>query len=225
MSADVQSQDVYCEPFYFDDKDMPVANPELMRRILIKSRRRAGVPDRYVRVGFGDIAATWNEQRERYGLVRAYTEKFRPRDYPGMIICGHVGTGKTMNACAMCNYLSDRGHEVLFVSLSEMLDRIRDTYSSGKSESKSQVLEDYISYDLLIIDEIGVHHGTTDERNILSRIIDGRYNKMRPTLLVGNLDRQEMIDYMGEHCIDRVLSGGGPLLVFDWDSMRGGIKR
>ena len=44
-------------------------------------------------------------------------------------------------------------------------------------------------------------------------------------MMVGNLNRDEMINYAGEHVMDRVLSGGGPFLVYDWDSLRGGLKR
>ncbi len=211
--------------FHFDDNDMPVATPELMEKILRKGRQRAGVPDRYLAARFEHLDSKSDKQTRAYGDVRKYALGFKPRSYPGMVICGTVGTGKTMIACAMVNYLTDKDHNVRFVDLAAMFDRVRDTYSYASYETKSQVIGDFISHDLLVIDEIGIHHGTTDERNILSSVINGRYNKERPTVLVGNLNRQEMIDYMGEHCMDRVLSGGGPLLVFDWESARGGLKR
>lgn len=219
-----QPLDLGQAPIKFED-DMPVASPELMRAVMIKGRRRSGVPERYLMTGFDDIQGQSPEQAHRYGIVKQYGRNFKARDYPGMIICGKVGTGKTMCACALTSFLSDSGHDVFFTNLSSVFDRVRSTYAPGGFETRANVIDDYTDYDLLVIDELGVHHGTLDEKNIISRIVDGRYNKMKPTVLVGNLNQDEMVDYAGEHVIDRVLAGRGPFLVFDWGSMRGGLKR
>ena len=82
------------------------------------------------------------------------------------------------------------------------------------------VVRDLVEPRLLVIDEVGVHHGSNDERTVIYRIINGRWDNERPTILAGNLNREEMSLYMGEHILDRVLAGKGPFMVFDWESRR-----
>jgi hypothetical protein len=48
----------------------------------------------------------------------------------------------------------------------------------------------------------------------------GRYEEMKPSLLVSNLTVDEIIDYLGDRVFDRMRENGGAVLAFNWTSHR-----
>lgn len=74
--------------------------------------------------------------------------------------------------------------------------------------------------DLLIIDEIGVQFGSDAEKLIMFEIINTRYERMKPTILISNQSKEELAAFIGERVIDRMNDGGGCTLAFTWDSYR-----
>lgn len=78
--------------------------------------------------------------------------------------------------------------------------------------------------DLLILDEIGAQLGTDWERLMLFKIINERYKQVLPTILISNLDRGQLSDYLGARIVDRMSEGGGTTLTLDWESYRSGAS-
>lgn len=60
----------------------------------------------------------------------------------------------------------------------------------------------------------------TLKKMILFEIINTRYEKMRPTILISNLTREELVTFIGERVLDRMSDGGGCTLAFTWESYR-----
>ena len=77
----------------------------------------------------------------------------------------------------------------------------------------------FIRPDLLILDEVGVQFGSETEKMILFEIINGRYEQLKPTIVISNL-ADALTDYLGERVVDRLREGGGRMLIFDWPSYR-----
>ncbi|MDN6682437.1 MAG: ATP-binding protein, partial [Enterobacterales bacterium] len=42
----------------------------------------------------------------------------------------------------------------------------------------------------------------------------------RPTILISNLTREELVTFIGERVLDRMSDGGGCTLAFTWESYR-----
>jgi DNA replication protein DnaC len=59
------------------------------------------------------------------------------------------------------------------------------------------------------------------ELTTLFAIINGRYEQMRPTVVISNLSGDQLPLAMGERCVDRLREGGGVVVPFDWESQRG----
>ena len=70
-------------------------------------------------------------------------------------------------------------------------------------------------------DEIGVQFGTKFEENALFDILNERYEKRRPSLLLSNLTSQEVRAFLGERVYDRIKEDNGVIVPFDWTSFRG----
>ena len=67
----------------------------------------------------------------------------------------------------------------------------------------------FIRPDLLILDEVGVQFGSETEKMILFEIINGRYEQLKPTIVINSNLRRALTDYLGERVVDRLREGGG----------------
>lgn len=143
---------------------------------------------------------------------------------PSVILCGRPGTGKTHLACAIGQALIHRyGARVLFLTALAAIRSIKATYHQSSDISDSDAIDRLISTDLLILDEIGVQVGSEHERMLIFEIINERYQQCRSTILISNLDRAELGEYLGERIMDRFRECGA-VLAFDWESYRGGKR-
>ena len=100
-----------------------------------------------------------------------------------------------------------------------MIQDIRAAYRD-KSTTLLEQIKKYISLDLLVIDEIGVQHGTDDERVLLYQVIDGRYNNIKPTIIISNSKNPVDDGYLDLRTIDRLKEGGGFSITFSGESYR-----
>jgi len=78
----------------------------------------------------------------------------------------------------------------------------------------------HLPWDLLVLDEVGVQFGTETENLVLFRILNRRYEDMKPTILVSNVEIGKLTEFVGERVIDRLCEGGGGILEFTWESAR-----
>jgi DNA replication protein DnaC len=85
------------------------------------------------------------------------------------------------------------------------------------------ILSGLITPSLLVLDEIGVSKETPSdfELTTIFTIINGRYEQMRPTVIISNLDGKSLPSAMGERCVDRLREGGVIVIPFEWESQRG----
>lgn len=151
-----------------------------------------------------------------------YASKFSKIKANGgsMIFYGTCGTGKTHLACSIANKIvSDNAGDVMYTKIYELTGSIKDTWSNSDA-SESDVIKQYTDADLLIIDEVGVQFGSEAEQMILFRVLNKRYEDIKPTIIVSNLDDKGLDKYLGERIIDRMYEGGGGMIAFDWDSRR-----
>lgn len=184
---------------------------------------RAGIPERFAGLGFEDYRAETPEQRRALAICRGYAERFaRVRERGAcLVLAGGPGTGKTHLACAILARAIAAGHTGLFVTISEALRTIRDSYSPHAARSETQAFALFTEPDLLVLDEVGVAIGDDAKRRaLLFDVLNTRYARRRPTVLIGNLTADELGEYLGERILDRVLETGSALVAFNWPSHR-----
>lgn len=141
------------------------------------------------------------------------------------VFCGKPGAGKTHLACAIGNaVIANHGARVLFSTVFDVIQRVKATYSD-KNQSERLVMQGFTEPDLLILDEVGVQFGTDYEKVIITDLINRRYNDMRPTIILSNLDETELSDYLGARVMDRMFEGGGGVIAFGWGSYRAKVAK
>lgn len=191
---------------------------------IVELFERAAIPRRFRSRSFGNylVESENDGQGEALARTKRYAKHFDKALERGasMILYGNPGTGKNHLAAAIANHIIPTfGASVMMLTVYELMQRIRALYQD-RTKSEEELVKEIIGLDLLILDEVGVQLGTKHEEVILTSIIDGRYADMRPTLLLSNLDREQLTKQLGARVVDRMEEGGGGSIAFTWQSYR-----
>ena len=151
---------------------------------------RAAIPARFADKRL-DNFAPHAEPRRALELARRYADGFgaeAAKSGASLVFCGGVGAGKTHLAVGIAHRLMEQGRIAVFTSVINAIRRVKDTYRRDSGQSEAQVAG-FIRPDLLILDEVGVQFGSETEKMILFEIINGRYEQLKPTIVISNLAR------------------------------------
>lgn len=181
--------------------------------------RGCGISERNLLKTFDDVECPNDEIAKNKAACIDYAKKVDDGFSGSLLMIGKVGTGKTLLASCIIKAVSF-SYDCRIFKFAEITRNIRATYQRDSEFTDRDIINDLSSRRLLIIDEMGVQSGSDAEKQVIFEIIDNRYQKMLPTVVISNLDIQGLTDVMGERVIDRLREGGGKLLAFNSESMR-----
>lgn len=186
----------------------------------------ACLPPRFASKSFDTYRAETPEQERVLRICQEYANEFEANHRAGLnlVMLGSPGTGKTHLAVAILRDVIER-HKVagVYTSASRMFRRIKSTFGS-REETESQALEAYTTPALLVLDEIGVSYGSDSELNYLFDIMNERYEQCLPTIIVSNIQPEDMGAWMGDRVVDR-LRESSRMMLFKWESARRDIAK
>ena len=108
-----------------------------------------------------------------------------------LLLMGKNGCGKTHLAAAIANKAVEQGVQAVLLTVPDLLDWIRFSYSTPDSSFEERFNE-IRNIDLLILDDLGTQNATPWAKEKLFQILNHRYVKRLPTVITTNLDMMEI---------------------------------
>ena len=122
--------------------------------------------------------------------ARQYAKDF-VRKYPdnkkGLFFMGKCGVGKTHLAVGIIlELMKKKAVPCLFYDFRDLLKEIQASYDSRSSVSEISILGPVFNTDVLVLDELGASKVTDWMRDMLTHIINKRYNERKMTIITSN---------------------------------------
>lgn len=209
---------------------VPVFAPQMLTTpVLVPTRRNIpliGFPDRH-RANTELAGDEWQA---------AYQKALEIAESGGIIVCyGRRGTGKTQIAVELAKNARLPNSEkprrewamqthpeyrpAIYCKAMEIFIDLKNGFGRSKELSEKQIIEKLAAASFLVIDEAHVRGETKYEDDKLTHIIDKRYDGMRPTMLVTNLQRREFAAQLSPSILSRIEESGGGIEC-NWESFR-----
>lgn len=182
--------------------------------------RIAGIPSIYKNKGLSDYETNEESQALALRSSKVFVENYVSNPNRSLIVTGSPGTGKTHLSIGIIKNLIALGLHCRYTTLNDMLSEIKCTYSSASMKTEGEIIESYIAPAVLVIDELGISQLSRSDEGLLYQIINGRYVEGRATVIVSNLDAQNLIHTIGDRLLDRLREGGGILIDMQHKSYR-----
>lgn len=184
------------------------------------------IPKRFKDRTFETYVAKSAGQKKALARCKQYAEEFALNLEAGrcVILVGNPGTGKTHLGVAIAQaVMALTEHTAAYRTLGGILHAIRATFDGSSGQTEGSILDALVKPTLLVLDEVGASKEAPSDFELsrLFAIINGRYEKMLPTVVISNLGVTELPAAMGERSADRLRENGVIVLPFAWESQRG----
>lgn len=175
----------------------------------------AGLPSRYAGARLETFSNFTGNGREMVAALGQWLASFDPDSSRGLVIGGSVGVGKTYILAALCKNLAAKGYTVRFVDFFQLLNDLKDAYSSNKADES--LLRPLIDGDVLMIDELGKGRNNDWEQSVLDQLVTRRYNQRKLIIATTNFSLQsEERVHWGQKNLDE---GSSSFRDFQFDSL------
>jgi len=189
----------------------------------LQARLEKEIPKRFQAKTFENYSVDMNPQaRDVRNAVRNYAENFQDNLACGrsLMLIGNPGTGKNHLAMSLVRAILKKGFSARILDASDLVYRVKSTWDRQARETEGEVIRELSKLDLLVINELGALFRTETEKRILFKVINRRYEDQLPTVIIGNVTRDEAKAILGLPAYDRLKEDGGQVLVLDWESYR-----
>lgn len=192
---------------------------ELREKMMRDALKAAAIPPRFEECWLGNFLATTQQQKDIYLFCSKFADECVATGRSTLFV-GSPGTGKTHLAIAIARKIMPL-HTAYYTTVQRFIRRVKDTWAQTRTETEKAAMAAATTVDLLILDEVGVQHGSQFEEHLLFDVLNERYEHRRPTILISNLPPEKAKAFLGERVVDRLRQDGGSVQVFDWPSARG----
>lgn len=132
------------------------------------------------------------DNKKALNKAKEYTDNYIKNIEKGsLFITGGVGTGKTHLAASIANELIKNEIPVVFGTLINLLNDIKDSYNSD-GEKEGYIIEKYSKVNMLIIDDLGKERPSEWTLEKLFTIINNRYENNLPVIITTNYNRDKL---------------------------------
>lgn len=180
---------------------------------------RKQAPERYWRESLVTFRTDTEERRKEQETVREYMAALQRGAFRTLIMLGAAGTGKTHLALGLVREISGT-----YRLASAIVEEIRLAKSFSSRVTEAEILDFYGRANLLVVDEIGRAINAADEQYMIYQVINERYNRRKPTVLISNQTKREFLNYVGTAAADRLVESA-QVLEFTGPSFRAELRK
>ncbi len=156
--------------------------------------------------------------RRVYEAAKEFAEK--PTDWLIFNSIAH-GNGKTHLAAAIANRVAQKGEVVLFISVPDLLDHLRGTFSPSSSVRYDRRFSEVKKSPILVLDDLGTESATPWAREKLYQLLNHRYISRLPTVITSATPIKELDPQLESRMMDESRS---TFFVLKAPSYRGKIR-
>ncbi len=135
-------------------------------------------------------------------FCKNYAENFTSQSQ-SLIMIGKTGLGKTHLSLAIANKIIEKGHDVYYDSVQNIMSKLENEHFS-KNSSEESTLDDVMNCDLLILDDLGVEFSTQFTIAQLHNIINTRILHSLPTIISTNIDIENIEQMYSQRIASRI---------------------
>lgn len=133
-------------------------------------------------------------------------KKFADDPRGWIVLVGPVGSGKTHLACAVANHRIERGYPAFYITVADLLDHLKSTFSPGSDVDYDELFEQIKESKLLILDNLNYAGTTAWAKSKLDQLLEYRFNSRLPTLITTSMPVEEFSNDYAGHISDPELS-------------------
>jgi DNA replication protein DnaC len=191
-------------------------DPELVTRVFIQAPDYRRPTDDSTHSDLSSLAmhheqtfSNWDDRQaenltaeDRHSLEKALKTALEYARSPQgwLVFTGPYACGKTHLAAAIANSRADLGQPPMLISVSNLLDHLRATFSSNSPVSLDRRFEEIRSSPLLILDALGEQSPTPWANEKLFQLIDFRHLNKLPTVMT----TAKYLDELDQRILSRI---------------------
>ena len=141
-----------------------------------------------------------NRMEDIYAFCKAYADNFAPSS-GNILLAGNTGLGKTHLSLAIANEVITKGYSVIYSTASAIIAGAENE----KFRNNTGYLENLLSCDLLIIDDLGTEFATPFSVSVVNDIINSRLLKNQSTIISTNLTLEQIGDKYTPRVTSRIV--------------------
>jgi DNA replication protein DnaC len=121
----------------------------------------------------------------------------------GLIVSGPHGIGKTHLAAAVVFRMAEKGVQVYFSNIVDLVDSVKDNFKTGTEPIINRILDAHI----IVIDDLGAEHSAKDSNwidSLLYKIVNRAYESNRILVITTNLDEFDFMKRYNMRIVSRL---------------------
>lgn len=176
--------------------------------------------------------------------IKRIEDWYKDDSAPWLFIYGSTNTGKGyFSAYLAKRFCRDKAHRLAksdeistdrllanrwepgpyFQGVSNLITRIKDTYSRQAEEQKQDIVQEMTNKDILILDDLGAENITDESINTIYNILENReyVQESKRTIITSNLSLK-IVDKKLDPRIASRITRNGPTMEFSYDTLNQG---
>lgn len=193
---------------------------EVQKSVREKHFAGAMLPKRHANSGFRNYITQELGQKVALTQTAGYAKKIVKGDVTNLVMVGNTGTGKTHLSCATARTLLQKGKYARYITSENLAQDIMGAWSRA-DDSERNTIARYTEYDLLILDEYGLHDR---EKRLepVHKVLYSRYDAGKATMLISNMTLELLKKDLGDRLWSRFQQGGLTIIECNWADARVG---